>query len=76
MISEILFNFFCRHHLQNSDKSNVIEESSKEADGAFVKSDNQADLPLPDEVEVVPVRTPKRKLPLMEICDLSQEKVL
>lgn len=56
-------NFFSRHHLQNSDKGNVIEESSKEADGAFVKSDNQADLALLDEVEVVPVRTTKEKAP-------------
>ena len=52
---------FRRYHLQNSDKSSVIEESSEEIDGALVESDNQADLPVLDEGEVVPVRTTKRK---------------
>ena len=52
---------FRRHHLQNIDKSSVIEESSEEVDGALVGSDNQADLPVLDGAEVMPVRTTKRK---------------
>ena len=52
---------FRRYHLQNIDKSSVIEESSEEVDSALVKADNQADLPVLDEAEVVPVRTTKRK---------------
>ena len=52
---------FRRYHLQNIDKRSVIEESSEEVDGALVESDNQADLPVLDEAEVVPVRTTKRK---------------
>ena len=52
---------FRRYHLQYIDKSSVIEESSEEVDGALVESDNQADLPVLDKVEVVPVRTTKRK---------------
>ena len=52
---------FRRYHLQNIDNSSVIEESSEEVDGALVESDNQADLPVLDEVEVLLVRTTKRK---------------
>ena len=52
---------FRRYHLHNIEKSSVIEESSEEVDSALVESDNQADLPVLDEVEVVPVRTTKRK---------------
>ena len=52
---------FRRYHLQNIDKSSVIEENSEEVDGALVESDSQADLPVFDESEVVPVRTTKRK---------------
>ena len=65
---------FRRYHLQNIDKSNVIEESSKEVDGALVESDNQADLPVLDEVEVVPVRPTKRKAPSDENIRESKSK--
>ena len=51
---------FRRYHLQNID-NNVIEESSERVDSALVDSDNQADPSVLDEVEVVPVRTTKRK---------------
>ena len=57
---------FHRYHHQNIDKSNVIDESSKEVDGALVESDNQADLPVLDEVEAMPVRTTKRNAPSHE----------
>ena len=50
---------FRRYHLQNID--NAIEESSEGVEGALLESDNQADLPVLDEGEVVPVRTTKRK---------------
>ena len=50
---------FRRKHLQNIDKSSVIEESSEEVDSALVESGNQADLLVLDEAEVVPVRTMK-----------------
>jgi len=51
---------FRRYHLQNID-NNAIEESSEGVDSALVESYNQADLPVLDEVEVVPVRSTKRK---------------
>ena len=52
---------FRRYHLQNIHKRSAIEESSEEVDVALVESDNQADLPVLDEADVVPVKTTKRK---------------
>ena len=51
---------FRRYHLVNID-NNVIEESSEVADSALVECDNHSDISVLDEVEVVPVRTTKRK---------------
>lgn len=51
---------FRRYHLENID-NNVTEESSEVVDSALVESDNQSDLSVLDEVEVVPLRTTKRK---------------
>ena len=51
---------FRRYHLENID-NNVTEESSEVVDSALVESDNQSDLSVWDEVEVVPLRTTKRK---------------
>ena len=56
---------FRRYHLQNIDKSSVIEESSEEVNGALVEYDNQGDLPVLDEAEVVSVKTTKRKAILL-----------
>ena len=51
---------FRRYHLQTIDNS-VIEERSEGVDSALVECDNQADLSVLDDVEVVPVRTTKRR---------------
>ena len=61
---------FRRYHLQNIE-NNAIEDSEG-VEGAFVESDNQADLPVLDEGEVVPVEQRNEKcLPsaiFVDIC--------
>ena len=47
----------------------LLKLTSEGVEGAFVESDNQADLPVLDEGEVVPVRTTKRKVPsIRHLC--------
>ena len=64
---------FRRYHLQKID-NNAIEESSEGVVRALVEFGNQADLPILDEGEVVPVRTTKRKASSDEIIEESKSE--